>query len=592
MSRSYLDKKGVVVLSTSLSIVDDDFVSSVSIGRCESRVIGSILFSPTPGSPRRPSSSRGCQMQHHPPLAGATAVADRYMGATNDSATIQAAAEQAMALARAAALAAKEAAALAERDPYLTSRRLIPGGKILSKKSPVSHSRSYGGIEEFMNRETESLVPSESSDKDEKLLWGADEDRRLTGLGIALQQAQESLLDKELEVIGGEGSILIPFGDDFADEGRRHVLVRSKRKVERVKRAKKIGEKRAAAAQGQKIVDRKVQAEGEARAKSDTGTSSEVDPMRTFLSKSGVSKLLTAKEEIELSKKVQDLLQLEKVRDALAEEMGRLPTSREWADALDISTGQLDQRLHEGKQSMGRMVSSNMRLVVSVAQKYLVRGMNIEDLITEGCMGLIRGVHKFDYRKGFKFSTYAHWWIRQSITRTVAEQTRIVRLPLHLFESVSRINKARRMLTDELGRAPDNDEVAELVGMSKSKMMTVVKSIRAPTSMDKPFKNSDGEETLGDLVADQNLPSQDDQIMRNFLRKDIENALHTLTPRERDVMKLRYGLNDGRMKTLEEVGVAFRVTRERIRQIEIKALRKLRNPQRSSNLQHYIADEL
>ncbi|CAI7860963.1 unnamed protein product, partial [Closterium sp. NIES-54] len=302
----------------------------------------------------------------------------------------------------------------------------------------------------------------------------------------------------------------------------------------------------------------------------------------------GNPRLLSVQEEIDLSKGVQALLKLEREREALEEKLLRAPTRAEWAEAAGLSVAEVQARVAFGKDCKQRMIASNMRLVISVAKKYTTRGLSLEELITEGCMGLMKGVEKFDHSKGFKFSTYAHWWIRQAISRSVAEQSRIVRLPAHIYELVSRINRAKAMLTDALGRAPAEREVAQLVGITRGKLRSIMRTVRAPTSMDRPIASDDGDETLGAFVADTTLENPEDMIMQQLMRKDLENALHTLTPREREVMWHRYGLDDGRVKTLEELGSLFRVTRERVRQIEGKALLKLRQPGRSSALKSYI----
>ncbi|CAI5465825.1 unnamed protein product [Closterium sp. Yama58-4] len=302
----------------------------------------------------------------------------------------------------------------------------------------------------------------------------------------------------------------------------------------------------------------------------------------------GNPRLLSVQEEIDLSKGVQALLKLERAREELEEKLLRAPTRAEWAEAAGLSVAEVQARVAWGKECKQRMIASNMRLVISVAKKYTTRGLSLEELITEGCMGLMKGVEKFDHSKGFKFSTYAHWWIRQAISRSVAEQSRIVRLPAHIYELVSRINRAKAMLTDALGRAPAEREVAQLVGITRGKLRSIMRTVRAPTSMDRPIASDEGDETLGAFVADNTLENPEDMIMQQLMRKDLENALHTLTPREREVMWHRYGLDDGRVKTLEELGSLFRVTRERVRQIEGKALLKLRQPGRSSALKSYI----
>ncbi|NJK34723.1 MAG: RNA polymerase sigma factor RpoD [Oscillatoriales cyanobacterium SM2_2_1] len=313
------------------------------------------------------------------------------------------------------------------------------------------------------------------------------------------------------------------------------------------------------------------------------------DSIRLYLQEIGRIRLLRADEEIELARKIADLLQLEQKREELAQEQDCDPeTVREldWAHKLQMPLSAFRQRLHSGRRAKDKMVQSNLRLVVSIAKKYMNRGLSFQDLIQEGSLGLIRAAEKFDHEKGYKFSTYATWWIRQAITRAIADQSRTIRLPVHLYETISRIKKTTKLLSQEMGRKPTEEEIATRMEMTIEKLRFIAKSAQLPISLETPIGKEE-DSRLGDFIeSDGETP--DDQVAKSLLREDLESVLGTLSPRERDVLRLRYGLDDGRMKTLEEIGQIFNVTRERIRQIEAKALRKLRHPNRNSVLKEYI----
>lgn len=314
------------------------------------------------------------------------------------------------------------------------------------------------------------------------------------------------------------------------------------------------------------------------------------DSIRLYLQEIGRIRLLRADEEIELARKIADLLELEQKREELASQLDienpEDVNEAEWANKVDMPLGAFRQRLHSGRRAKDKMVQSNLRLVVSIAKKYMNRGLSFQDLIQEGSLGLIRAAEKFDHEKGYKFSTYATWWIRQAITRAIADQSRTIRLPVHLYETISRIKKTTKLLSQEMGRKPTEEEIATRMEMTIEKLRFIAKSAQLPISLETPIGKEE-DSRLGDFIeSDGETP--DDQVAKNLLREDLESVLGTLSPRERDVLKLRYGLDDGRMKTLEEIGQIFNVTRERIRQIEAKALRKLRHPNRNSVLKEYI----
>jgi RNA polymerase primary sigma factor len=310
------------------------------------------------------------------------------------------------------------------------------------------------------------------------------------------------------------------------------------------------------------------------------------DSIRVYLQEIGRIRLLRPDEEIELARKIADLLELEEKAAEFEADKGHFPDTKEWAGIFDMPLIKFRRRLMLGRRAKEKMVQSNLRLVVSIAKKYMNRGLSFQDLIQEGSLGLIRAAEKFDHEKGYKFSTYATWWIRQAITRAIADQSRTIRLPVHLYETISRIKKTTKTLSQEFGRKPTEEEIAESMEMTIEKLRFIAKSAQLPISLETPIGKEE-DSRLGDFIeADIENPEQD--VAKNLLREDLEGVLATLSPRERDVLRLRYGLDDGRMKTLEEIGQIFDVTRERIRQIEAKALRKLRHPNRNGVLKEYI----
>jgi RNA polymerase primary sigma factor len=349
------------------------------------------------------------------------------------------------------------------------------------------------------------------------------------------------------------------------------------------------------------------------------------DSIRIYLQEIGRIRLLRAEEEIELARKIADLLKLERIREEFRiytdAELGKqvflferiekiiseksekepklsdikaylgkteliAPLVEEWQAKSKEYLSAFKRRLYHGRRAKEKMVQSNLRLVVSIAKKYMNRGLSFQDLIQEGSLGLIRAAEKFDHEKGYKFSTYATWWIRQAITRAIADQSRTIRLPVHLYETISRIKKTTKILSQEMRRKPTEEEIATKMEMTIEKLRFIAKSAQLPISLETPIGKEE-DSRLGDFIeADGETP--EDEVSKNLLREDLENVLDTLSPRERDVLRLRYGLDDGRMKTLEEIGQIFNVTRERIRQIEAKALRKLRHPNRNSILKEYI----
>ncbi len=265
-------------------------------------------------------------------------------------------------------------------------------------------------------------------------------------------------------------------------------------------------------------------------------------------------------------------------------EIGKIPLlspERETYLAEQITLG--------NKEAKDELIEANLRLVVSIAKRHVGKGMYFLDLIQEGNLGLIKAVEKFDYGKGFKFSTYATWWIRQAITRAIADQARTIRIPVHMVETIHKVSRTMRQLLQEYGREPTTDEIAEKLGMTADKVREIMKIAQDPVSLETPIGEEE-DSHLGDFVEDNDSPAPSESASNSLLREQLRNILRTLTPREEEVIKLRFGLDDGRPRTLEEVGKQFKITRERIRQIEAKALRKLRHPSRSKALKDYLAN--
>ena len=271
------------------------------------------------------------------------------------------------------------------------------------------------------------------------------------------------------------------------------------------------------------------------------------DPVRMYLKEIGKVPLLTAEEEIEIAK-----------------------------------------RMAQGdEQAKRKLAEANLRLVVSIAKRYVGRGMLFLDLIQEGNLGLIKAVEKFDYRKGYKFSTYATWWIRQAITRAIADQARTIRIPVHMVETINKLIRVSRQLLQELGREPLPEEIAKEMNISEEKVREIIKIAQEPVSLETPIGEEE-DSHLGDFIPDDEAPAPAEAASFTLMKEQLMNVLDTLTPREEKVLRLRFGLDDGRQRTLEEVGKEFNVTRERIRQIEAKALRKLRHPSRSKKLKDFL----
>jgi RNA polymerase primary sigma factor len=301
------------------------------------------------------------------------------------------------------------------------------------------------------------------------------------------------------------------------------------------------------------------------------------DPVKMYLKEIGRVDLLTGEEEYELATLID---RAKKVREEYDHrfEVGDEITPEEIAEYQEI--------FKKGEISSQKLIEANLRLVVSIAKKYINRGLQFLDLIQEGNMGLMKAVGKFDYTKGYKFSTYATWWIRQAITRAIADQARTIRIPVHMVETINKMVRTQRTLTQELEREPTPEEVAERMGISVDRVQSIQKTAQEPISLEKPVGEEE-DSSLGDFIPDNDILTPYEFTSKEMLKRELDAALETLTDREEKVLRMRFGLLDGKSRTLEEVGKEFNVTRERIRQIEAKAIRKLRSPNRSKKLKDF-----
>ncbi|HEY9596284.1 MAG TPA: RNA polymerase sigma factor, RpoD/SigA family [Cyanophyceae cyanobacterium] len=316
--------------------------------------------------------------------------------------------------------------------------------------------------------------------------------------------------------------------------------------------------------------------------------SSSDDTVGAFFKEMARYPLLKPEEEVELANYVQFLVETEQLQQQLKEELGHKPTKAEIAQALNLTERQLEHRLYRGRVAKRKMIRSNLRLVVSIAKRYLNRGVPFLDLIQEGALGLNRATEKFDPTKGYKFSTYAYWWIRQAITRTIANDARTIRLPIHIVEKLNKLKKAQRELKQELHRNPNEEELAAVLEITPGHLRQLLQLRRRSLSLN--HRVGKGEDTeLVDLLEDNELRLPEEQMSENMMRQEIWDVLSdVLTEREKDVISLRYGLASSEPYTLEEVGGMFNLSRERVRQIQSKAMRKLRRPQVARRLQGWL----
>ena len=311
------------------------------------------------------------------------------------------------------------------------------------------------------------------------------------------------------------------------------------------------------------------------------------DPVRMYLKEIGKVPLLSAEEEIDLAQKMENGAVAHEKIIILRGRREKPETTAEEKREINEEINRLILEQDHGEDAKKRLAEANLRLVVSIAKRYVGRGMLFLDLIQEGNLGLIKAVEKFDYRKGYKFSTYATWWIRQAITRAIADQARTIRIPVHMVETINKLIRVSRQLLQELGREPSPEEIAAQMNMPVERVREILKISQEPVSLETPIGEEE-DSHLGDFIQDDNVPVPADAAAFTLLKEQLGEVLGTLTEREQKVLTLRFGLQDGRARTLEEVGKEFNVTRERIRQIEAKALRKLRHPSRSRKLKDYL----
>ncbi|XP_017977746.1 PREDICTED: RNA polymerase sigma factor sigB isoform X1 [Theobroma cacao] len=481
---------------------------------------------------------------------GATLATDNLL--TSDEAIIAAAAAEAVALARAAVKVAKDAALMAENYNYAKTEM----------KSGVSFATDSFTSKWALFTEAERAGIIGDSPTDESEMEEDDSEQNSTTESDELEPTNEEL-------------------ERLEEQLSRSIAVRSRRQTERKAKRTRAAEKAAA-----NVVSVKSGSTNRKR----RGALQDVDysdPLRYLRGTTSTSRLLTANEELELSEGIQDLLKLERLQEELAERCGGQPTFAQWAAAAGVDQKTLRSRLNYGVHCKDKMIKSNIRLVISIAKNYQGAGMNLQDLVQEGCRGLVRGAEKFDASKGFKFSTYAHWWIKQAVRKSLSDQSRTIRLPFHMVEATYRVKEARKQLYSENGRHPDNEEVAEATGLSMKRLTAVLLTPKAPRSLDQKIGINQNLKP-SEVIADPEAETAEDMLIKQFMRKDLEKVLDSLSQRERQVIRWRFGMEDGRMKTLQEIGELMGVSRERIRQIESCAFRKLKNKKRTKHLQQYL----
>ncbi|XP_073312985.1 RNA polymerase sigma factor sigB-like isoform X2 [Primulina huaijiensis] len=454
---------------------------------------------------------------------------------TNEEAVVAAAASEALALARAALKVAKDAAMMVSHEKSTNTSILH---QVDTERVGVMESK----VTKISTSETHSVAYFTGSEEEESSC-------------------------EELEFLKAKLS--------------KSIAVRSKRQMERK-------EKRIRAAEKASVNVVSVKSSSSSRKKRPSLQDIDYsDPLRYFRGTTSSSKLLTVSEEQMLSKGIQELLKFERLKEELVKRYGSEPTVAQWAAAAGVDQKTLRERMNHGILCKNKMIKSNIRLVISIAKNYQGAGMNLQDLVQEGCRGLLRGSEKFDASKGFKFSTYAHWWIKQAVRKSLSDQSRTIRLPFHMVDATYRVKEAKKQLYSENGRHPNNVEVAQATGLSMKRLHAVLLTPKHPMSLDQKVGiNQDLKPS--EMIADPEAETSEDLLIKQLMREDLAKVLDTLNPREKQVIKMRFGLEDGRMKTLQEIGEVMGVSRERIRQIESCGFRKLKNKKRIKYLQQYV----
>jgi RNA polymerase primary sigma factor len=398
--------------------------------------------------------------------------------------------------------------------------------------------------------------------------------RRCRAAGIVVEETEDLDLatspERALNLVDGDAAAQLPGGDLVVDAGSESTVVMLSAETLR-------GPDRAHVRRLSATLRRKTRLSADRSTERGGGTS---DPVRMYLREIGRVPLLVAAEEVDLAKRIE-------AGAEASERLADLDAAGLLGDLPVDESRELQALADDGDDAKSALIQANLRLVVSIAKRYVGRGMQFLDLIQEGNMGLMRAVEKFDYTKGFKFSTYATWWIRQAITRSIADQARTIRIPVHMVESINRVHRVQRQMVQTLEREPTVDELADEVGMTPERVREIQRISLDPLSLDSPVGEED-DSYLADFIKDDGAEEPDDAATRQMLQNEVRKVLDELNDREKEVVIMRFGLDDEQPRTLEEVGKQFGVTRERIRQIESKTLAKLRHPHRSQKLREYL----